>query len=240
MTQLDQPTRQALCALDQPPPGMEDRVFAAIVQTTGGGGGGGTDGGGGTQLPVGGESALVYAAKVVGATLGLTAAGFALVAASAVGVRSLRTSPHAKTTDSAVVVTTPGVETTPATTDRVAISEPEAEPANDTVQPASAPPREREDIDRKPTPAPAPSLEAELALLELARTAPPREALAALEQHRLEFERGMLVDEREVLRVETLCALGRAAEAQTAAADFLAAHPESPLRSRLEPACDKS
>jgi hypothetical protein len=38
--QLDHPTREALSALDQPPPGVEDRLFAAILQTTGGGGDG--------------------------------------------------------------------------------------------------------------------------------------------------------------------------------------------------------
>jgi hypothetical protein len=50
----------------------------------------------------------------------------------------------------------------------------------------------------------------------------------------------MLADERELLRVETLCALGRTSEANTVAETFLNAHPSSPLRSRIEAACQKS
>jgi hypothetical protein len=234
MTQLDQHTREALCALDQPPPGVEDRLFAAILQTTGGGGGGD----GGSQLPLGGDSALAYAAKVVGATLGLTAAGFALVAASAVGVRSLRESPER----ASAAITSPvdaAVPSTDSAPQVPATSEPEAgsdDPeANEAVP---APSRERSGGSKStPAPSPAPTLEAELALLEVARNAEPGAALAALERHRNEFEHGMLADEREVLRVETLCALGRASQAEAVAASFLAAHPSSPLRSRIEAAC---
>jgi hypothetical protein len=236
MTQLDHQTREALCALDQPPPGVEDRLFAAILQTTGGGGGDG-----GSNLPVGGESALVYAAKVVGATLGLTAAGFALVAAGAVGVRSLRATPErapAAVTSPADVAAPSAAAPSAAAESATSTPEPEA---SDTIAPASAPPREPHEPSEPPqaiaAPSPAPTLEAELALLELARNAAPGAALAALERHRVEFEHGMLADEREVLRVETLCALGRASEAKAVAATFLDAHPESPLRSRIEAAC---
>jgi hypothetical protein len=237
MTQLDPHTRQALCALDQPPPGVEDRVFAAISAATGGGGGGGSDGGG-TGLPIGGESTLAYAAKVVGATLGLTAAGFALVAASAVGIRSTRSSPQPHVAAAPAVVAAPNIEAPPTTADTLAPTEPEIQPAIDETDPPLV--RERNTDAPKPAPAAAPTLEAELALLELARSSAPKEALAALERHRVEFQHGMLADEREVLRVETLCALGRASEAQTAAAEFLAGKPNSPLRSRLEPTCKKS
>jgi hypothetical protein len=251
MTQLDHQTREALCALDQPPPGVEDRLFAAILQTTGGGGdiGGGDIGGGdggGSQLPIGGESALAYAAKVVGATLGLTAAGFALVAASAIGVRSLRTPERATAAiTSPSDIAMPSTDSTPETRETLPSFEPEPEPepdaGSDEIEPDSAPPREPSDTSSSnEASTPAPTLEAELALLELARHAAPREALAALERHRVEFQHGMLADEREVLRVETLCALGRASEAQTIAQSFLADRPDSPLRSRLEPACKKS
>jgi hypothetical protein len=111
------------------------------------------------------------------------------------------------------------------------------EPAGDTTLPPAPSTAPR---DKPSEPSPAPTLEAELALLEQARRSAPSDALRALEQHRQQFEHGMLADEREALRVETLCALGRAAEATTAAESFLAANPQSPLRSRLEPACKKS
>jgi hypothetical protein len=240
MTQLDQHTREALCALDQPPPGVEDRLFAAIMQTTGGGaGGGGGDGGGGSQLPLGGESALAYAAKVVGATLGLTAVGFALVAASAVGVRSLRESPERASAAirSPANVANPSQDSAP---EIPATSTPEPDAGSEEPEPDDAgpePARAREPSKSNTAPSPVPTLEAELALLEVARSAAPGAALAALDRHRNEFEHGMLADEREVLRVETLCALGRASEAEAVAATFLAANPSSPLRSRVEVPC---
>lgn len=240
--QLDQHTREALCALDQPPPGVEERLFAAIVQSAGGGGGTGGDGGG-SQLPIGGgESALVHAAKVVGATLGLTAAGFALVAASAVGVRSLRGTPE----PTAAAIASPANIAGPSTDSASQIpaaSDPEPAPANDSRQPASA--SQDQALARDPsgvpksnaTASPAPTLEAELAMLEVARSAAPEAALAVLERHRVEFQHGVLADEREVLRVETLCVLGRASEAEVIASTFLATRASSPLRSRIEAAC---
>lgn len=244
--QLDPHTREALRALDQPPPGVEDRLFAAILRTTGGGGGDGGDGdgGGGSQLPIGGtESGLAYAAKVVGATLGLTAAGFALVAASAVGVRSLRGTPER----ASAAITSPADVAGPRTDDTPEVPAPtQPEPAiTDPPEPASGPLGRASTPTREPSgettsnaaASPAPTLEAELALLEVARSAAPPAALAALERHRVEFEHGMLADEREVLRVETLCALGRASEAEAIASAFLAAHPSSPLRSRIEAVC---
>jgi hypothetical protein len=238
--QLDDQTREALSALDQPPPGVEDRLFAAILQTTGGGGDGG-----GSQLPIGGgESALAYVAKVVGATLGLTAAGFALVAASAVGVRSLRETPERTSTPSSspADITSPSTD---GTAELPTAVDTEPASASDPPDPASASPGQASAPARNPSGtaksnaalSPTPTLEAELALLEVARGAAPHAALAALERHRVEFEHGMLADEREVLRVENLCALGRASEAEVIASTFVAARPHSPLRSRIEGAC---
>jgi hypothetical protein len=86
---------------------------------------------------------------------------------------------------------------------------------------------------------PAPTLEAELALLEAARGAAPAAALAVLVRHRVEFEHGVLADEREVLRVESLCARGRVSDAESVASTFSRTRPSSPLRSRIEPACKK-
>jgi hypothetical protein len=81
MNQLDDHTRRALCAADQPPAGVEDRILAAILGPIGGPG---SDGGGLGSAPAPasgslgafgsfGSLTLVHAAKVVGATLGLAA-----------------------------------------------------------------------------------------------------------------------------------------------------------------------
>src|SRR5690606_34384440 len=82
------------------------------------------------------------------------------------------------------------------------------------------------------------TIEAELALMKTARSSDDHErALAALDRHRREFATGVFAAEREGLRVEHLCALGRADEARTVAAAFIARHPANPLRARVDPAC---
>ncbi len=76
--------------------------------------------------------------------------------------------------------------------------------------------------------------------MKLARgSSNPKAALRALEQHRDEYPDGVFAAEREVLRVESLCALGRTAEAKTVAVAFIAGFPSNPLRSRVDPACPK-
>lgn len=67
------------------------------------------------------------------------------------------------------------------------------------------------------------SLAAELALLEAARPpTAPKAALASLESHRERYPDGQLAAERELMRVEALCALGRRAQARAATEVFLA------------------
>ncbi|GEM_PF-1152741 len=63
------------------------------------------------------------------------------------------------------------------------------------------------------------SLSAELELIRAARTASsPTATLALLARHREAFPHGQLVDERELIRLEVLCALGRTGDAQHSAA----------------------
>jgi hypothetical protein len=165
-----------------------------------------------------------------------------LVAASAVGVRALRATPERASS----AITSPAAVAGPSSEDApehpATPEAPEApQPVSDPVEPAStrqSPAPARDPIAKSDgATSPAPTLEAELALLEVARNAAPVAALAALEQHLVEFEHGTLADEREVLRVETLCALGRVSEADAIASTFLTARPSSPLRSRIEAAC---
>ncbi|HVI02955.1 MAG TPA: hypothetical protein VM869_29860 [Enhygromyxa sp.] len=246
MTQLDDFTRRALCAADQPPPGVEDRILAAILGPIGGpgpdggGGGGGLSSGAGPGSAVVGHSTIAYAIKIVGATLGLAAGGLALLTATAAGVRSISDSSPSRASAPMIAAAEP-VEA-PAT---VAALSPEPEPPDDApvlAEPEPAPtiasaPAQRP--SKPPTTAPEDTIEAELALMKVARGSKDHElALATLDRHRREFATGVFAAEREVLRVEHLCALGRVDEAQTVANAFIARHPKNPLRSRVDPACD--
>jgi hypothetical protein len=79
---------------------------------------------------------------------------------------------------------------------------------------------------------------AELQLLRTARQDVTRGdhagALSAIGQHRRRFQNGTLVEEREALRVKALAGLGRAKEAQAAAAAFRTRFPHSVFLSTFE------
>ena len=62
-------------------------------------------------------------------------------------------------------------------------------------------------------------------------------ALEVLDAHERKYGKGSLGEERMAVRVFALCEAGRVAEARGAAARFLAAHPQSPLASRVARAC---
>ncbi|HHH27557.1 MAG TPA: hypothetical protein ENK57_04290 [Polyangiaceae bacterium] len=64
----------------------------------------------------------------------------------------------------------------------------------------------------------------------------PEAALVELEAYRRDFSGGILAQEAEVLRIESLARAGRAEQAQRAATAFLATHPDSPLASRVRAA----
>jgi hypothetical protein len=61
----------------------------------------------------------------------------------------------------------------------------------------------------------------------------PRAALQTLERLRARSPRGVLVQEREVLTIQVLSALGDRAAAKRKAKEFLEAHPESPHTAQL-------
>jgi hypothetical protein len=95
---------------------------------------------------------------------------------------------------------------------------------------------------RAATPAPAPAKsadegESEIRLLQRAQDAlgsSPARALQVTNEHITRFPRGVLVQEREVIAISALRALGRTSEARARAARFLAAYPRSAHRRRLE------
>jgi hypothetical protein len=237
MKQLDEHTRTMLLAVDDPPVGMQERIYRAI--TVAGGppeGSGGDPGTGGPGF--GGPMDVVFAAKVVGATIGMTSAGVALLALTSMGIRAMN--PVEPTRDRVTVVDRSADEPGSATA-AVEAAPLELESSTVATEPTSPIP-DRQSIATSPSEpqsvASASTLEAELALIQDARAAEsPSKRLAALEQHRDEFRDGVLADEREVMRIEALCALGRVDQAEQAAALFVAAKPAHPLRSRVEPAC---
>lgn len=102
------------------------------------------------------------------------------------------------------------------------------------TRPLAVPPR------RDPTPAAEAntSLEAELALVVAARAEPsPTRSLALLERHAREFPDGALVREREVMRVERLCAMNRVAEARALAERFIARYRQDVLTEAMRETC---
>jgi hypothetical protein len=79
--------------------------------------------------------------------------------------------------------------------------------------------------------------ESESALLQRAQRAlgsSPAAALAITGEHVARYPGGMLAQEREVIAISALVAMGRAGEARSRAAAFLGAHPRSAHRPRIE------
>ena len=103
---------------------------------------------------------------------------------------------------------------------------------------APAPPPVQRVLPRPTRSAPRDPFAVELALLQRAQTAYTRRdtsvALAVLAEHAHRFPRGRLAEEREALRVRTLLAAGRSAEAHHVATAFGRAFPRSALLQRLE------
>jgi hypothetical protein len=88
--------------------------------------------------------------------------------------------------------------------------------------------------------APAPSaadIRAEIALVDAARAAvksgDPERALALLHRYDATYPAGAFRPEVAALRIESLAADGQTDLARTRARDFIAAHPDSPLSTRL-------
>ena len=103
--------------------------------------------------------------------------------------------------------------------------------------PTAAPTRRRARAD----PPAAAGIEAELALLDAARSARGRgrlgDAERSLREHAKRFPDGQLAPEREVELAEVLCARGRADAARTLVDRFLRERAGSHLRERMRTAC---
>jgi hypothetical protein len=240
MAQLDERTHRDLARIRDrgaPSEAARQRMFAVLEAQLGPDGGGEDDGSGadpGWELVGdGGASSLGWAAKVVGATVGLAAGGLVAIRVGAELVRVLAAAPELEPSREHAPAQPVVIASALAPDEREA-AEPEAAPVE------LAPPAKRRSVavPNEPPLAREDTLAAELALLEAAHaTGDPGAALVELERHLERFPHGELADERELLRVQTLCRLDRLADARTLAERFLLEHPSSALRRRLASAC---
>jgi hypothetical protein len=212
MLELDEHTRRALSQRYGPTPDAQARVLAELRGTLGGPQG--PDAGGGeaastTGGPPAGSGQVVWIAKICAATAGLTGAGL-LVLKLGASVLSSFDDRDPTEAQAKLEASTPAREPPPAPT------APEPTNSLDTPSPVTSPAPVQTPTNRRSS-ATASTLAAELALLDGAKrihSSDPEAALVRLDQHRQEFPTGVLAPEREALRVEVLCALGRAPAAK--------------------------
>jgi hypothetical protein len=249
MVELNEVTRRALLAREGPPASARAEILAGLRTRIGGPGGpddpgdlGDPELGGGESVPFDGGAIagaqIAWAAKIVGATLGLAAAGVLALELGALAVRSPRDEPapvRAQVDDEApkLAVVEPGQTAAEA----AAPEQPLAVTSNETVAPREPPATTRSEATKLDS-----TLAAELVLVRAAkqlRADDPEAAFAKLELHRKRFPDGSLAPEREAMRVELLCTLGRHAAAAEARAHFLEHHGDSPLRARVLASCEQ-
>lgn len=276
MIELDDATRRALLVRDGPPSHARAEVLANLRVRLGGPVG--PDGGGGEGLPTRGDGPLpgsdlattastgarvAWAAKVAGATLGLTSAGLLTLKLGALAL-----APGGPVTDQP----SHGATRDPVEA-RAASPEPAGGPAPPPPAPSPAlsptaspdpspdpskvgagptvPPRATNGTSphsssvggSKPAQPPGSTLADELAMVREAKRLfdrDPEQALAQLDRHAERFEAGVLAPEREALRIELLCASGHPDEATALQASFTRRFPDSPLRGRVLAACEEA
>ena len=260
MSEVDPRSERAFAQLRaswEPPLGIEDRLLDRIHAQIDSGPGGPDDGGGGNEPgpagtdsgPLGHSSSppslaakMAHGAKVVGATLGLSAAGLAVLVAASSPLRASDPGPEAKPDDPVTQRETTTVVARDSSPE-LPPEQPESEPPTNSIAPApsdTAPtPHRAKPQPEPPRAAAGPTLEAELALMREARTAAPADALVALEAHAREFPSGTLARERDGLRIVALCELGRPSDAQRHLDRFTAASPGSLQLPRIRAACPK-
>ncbi|MHB8417700.1 MAG: hypothetical protein ACYDCL_06470 [Myxococcales bacterium] len=231
------PDLEALIAAERPelvpPPGARDRVWARVAAGVAG------PGTGHVRAPRTAHGGAV--ARLLGPKAVLAAVSFSLGAGSgaAVVLRLRPSIPPAAVPPAPMAAATPPVEGPT----EVAPSLAAEVPAHPT--PAHPPARRPPAVSSQPAvgvpaqlSAVADDLAAERLLVEQARTALERgdaaAALAAATAHARRWPKGTLAEERDMLRIQALAGLGRAAEARAAAAEFEREHPHSLLLSAVD------
>ena len=141
----------------------------------------------------------------------------------------------------AIAAPAPSVETATlvatATVTSTAVAPPSPAPVIPMGTPAATAPATAA-AETAPVPSP---LDAEIALVRDAREAlrvgNPARALALLDDHARRFSGGALAEDSDALRIQALCALGRAGEARGLATRFLASHSASPYAPSVRASC---
>lgn len=208
MLELDETTRRALSQRYGPTPDAQARVLTELRSTLGGPQGPDTGAGGEGAPPTGGPSAGtgegVWIAKICAATAGLTGAGLLVLK---LGATALSSFAERDPSEAQIELDVP----TPAREPPQPLTGPEPATGVDAPSPDASPVPIQTPTKRRSS-ATDSTLTAELALLDGAKRilgSDPKAALVRLDQHRQEFPTGILAPERETLRVEVLCALGR-------------------------------
>lgn len=192
----------------------------------------------GPSAPKAIESALVKPMLHVSAKGGamLAAAACLLAALGGFGAGSVRAPREARAAQSERVRDTPMVEATPVLTKSQAIS---AQAEIQPPAPIAPPARPASNARRRGARALVPSnsqFAEELLLLERANASlvsRPQRSLALAREHRQRFQRGVLVEEREMLAVQALIRLGRLDDARRRADALRAAYPHTAYGERL-------
>jgi hypothetical protein len=176
-----------------------------------------------------------WVAKVIGATVSLTAAGLLLLRIAVGAVQTTTVDGEPRRDERTVSDTVDVVDVADTSVLRDHASEPMLEAVP--VKPARTP------VPAMPSPeppelAPANTLAAELALVGAAkRASTPDAALMLLDQHAREYPSGVMASEREALAVVALCQLDRTGEARARARVLIAERPGLPLLQGMRRDC---
>lgn len=244
MAEHDELMRRAvegLRASRSPTAEAKARVEAALQLQLGGPPGGFDPGGASTGGGSSGGSVMAsaakpvtigWAAKVVGATVGLTTGGLLAVQVG-IGALSEPTSQRQPVRDEVVAV---------AATEPEEVLEEQSQPPEEELGAITVTgrvlPKPRVQEPTQDDVEPADALAAELALIQAAKRArTPSAALELLEQHALDFPNGTMESEREALAVVALCQLDRPEDARTRARSLVAQRPGLPLLERMRSEC---
>jgi hypothetical protein len=237
--QLERLTAKVAFLFDLPPGG-------------GDGGDGGPDGGGAPEptagTPAGAPAASGQAVTGAAGATGLGMGVKAVIAASVLGAAGLGLVVATRTPEQtpgpvvAPPAVVPSVPSEPAPAEPVKTATPEPEPSKRASPPAPAPPKKTPVVQKAPQPiAPPPTppeADEELAGLDeamkAARAGRPADALAAVDAHAARFPQSALAQEREVIGIEALVALGRPDDARARLARFRARWPTSSHLVRLD------
>lgn len=240
-----------------PPPGAEDRVLAAVLAATAGAGAGaGASGGGGAATASAWIKGALLGALVGGAVVAvLVTSGSPDAVAPTAGwdgggevvtvdggvMDGMSDGIDNGMPDGTLLGLSPDMagDRTDGTVDGT-FDDTDDGIADDTVREREAPAKPSKPTQRRPrAPSPADTLRAESTLLAAARgrlaAGDAEGALARAETHRRRFARGRLWQEREVIAVKALWAMGRREAAQARAARLVERAPDSAYRRALAP-----